>query len=135
MKDIDGKTLKLKDQLTLIAVEESGTILDIERRCYYDLNDTAFFLARQLEEGCGYQSLTAELFSEFDVSEDAARSDIDMFVNELMKRDLVVIKEGEEGSVNILSRKPGLKPYQSPALECQRELNVAAANGALTTAN
>jgi len=135
MKDIDGKTLKLNDQLTLIAVEESGTILDIERRCYYDLNDTAFFLVRQLEEGCGYQSLTAELFSEFDVSEETAHSDIDMFVNELVKRDLVVIKEGEEASVNIRSRKPGLKLYQSPALECQRELNVAAANGAFTAVN
>ncbi len=132
MSNLDGKTIKLEDQLLLIAVEESGTILDIERRCYYDLNDTAFFLARQLEKSCQQKVLTAKLVSEFEVSEGTARSDVDAFINELKRRDLIVFAEEKEESINIPSSRSGLKSYQSPALECQKELTVASGSEPLT---
>jgi len=125
MKDLDGKAVKLKGELTLIAFEESGTILDVEKRCYYDLNDTAFLLTRRMEEGCPYPILVAELVAEFDVSGETARIDVGKFINEVTRRDLVVIAEGKEASMPTGSKRAGVKPYQPPVLECQRELAVA----------
>ena len=33
MEDLNGKILKLREDLTLVSVEDSGALLDIEKRC------------------------------------------------------------------------------------------------------
>ena len=84
MQGMEEKTVRLKSELTLIDIEDSGTLLDVENRCYYDLNDIAFFLVRRMEEGCQYRSLMEEFIAEFDVEQETARSDVANFVDELL---------------------------------------------------
>ena len=135
MQGMEEKTVRLKSELTLIDIEDSGTLLDVENRCYYDLNDTAFFLVRRMEEGCQYRSLMEEFIAEFDVEQETARSDVANFVDELLRHNLVLTEEGKEESVPMKSQEQVRKPYRAPALEYKKELTVAAALEAVTIAN
>lgn len=45
------------------------------------LNDTGAFLWQKLFDGCTYDELLNSLLSEYDVSEDIARHDIDAFLD------------------------------------------------------
>jgi hypothetical protein len=127
MKEIEGKTLKPKGDLTLVSVEDSGALLDVEKRSYYELNDTAFFLLKLMEEGCRYERLYTELTSEFHVDQETAWRDIDEFLKELIRRDLLGIDEEEGEQKKPAGSGQGERIYHTPVLEYQQELAVATA--------
>jgi hypothetical protein len=127
MKEIEGKTLKPKGDLTLVSVEDSGALLDVEKRSYYELNDTAFFLLKLMEEGCRYERLHTELTSEFHVDQETAWRDIDEFLKELIRRDLLGIGEEEGEQKEAAGSGQGGRIYHAPVLEYQQELAVACA--------
>ena len=130
MENLKGKALKLKGDLTLVSIEDQASLLDVENRCYYDPNDTAFFLLKLMEDGILYDDMSAALVSEYDVDEVTAWLDLEVFVNELLKMSLVEIKEeGVAPPVTGGARK-GKKVYHSPLIKQQAEIAVAsAANG------
>jgi len=130
MENVKRKTLKLKEDLTLVSIEDKAALLDVEKRCYYDPNDTAFFLLKLMEDGCLYEHMKAELVSEFDVAEETARRDLDNFVEELLRLGLVEI--GEEATAREIEGEPkkGKKAYQAPQLEHQAEIAVVTGNNA-----
>lgn len=125
MENLKGKTLRLKEDLTLVSVEDKAALLDVERRCYYDLNNSAFSLLKLIEGGCLYEDMQAGLISEFDVSEEAAQLDTDNFIEEILRLDWVEI--GEEAIILRIVSKPEKekKDYQPPLLEQEAEIVVA----------
>ena len=128
MENLTGKTLRLKEDLTLISIEDKAALLDVEKRCYYDPNDTAFFLLKLLEDGCLYEDMKAELVSEFDVAEEMAWRDLDNFVGEILGLGLVEIREETMVRQSASEPKKEKKDYQSPLLEHQAEIALASAN-------
>jgi hypothetical protein len=127
MKDLDRKTLKLREDLTLVTVEDSGALLDVEKRCYYDLNGTAFFITSLLENGYPYNEIPAAVTSEFSIDVQITRPDIDSFIEELQRHGLLSIDE-ETGKFDKASDvKQGIKLYQTPVIEYNSELAVACA--------
>jgi hypothetical protein len=125
VENLKGKTLRLKEDLTLVSVEDKAALLDVERRCYYDLNNSAFSLLKLIEGGCLYEDMQAGLISEFGVSEEAAKLDTDNFIEEILRLDWVEI--GEEAIVLRSVSKPEKKKkdYQPPLLEQEAEIVVA----------
>lgn len=125
MENLKGKTLRLKEDLTLVSVEDKAALLDVERRCYYDLNNSAFSILKLIEGGCLYEAMQAGLISEFDVSEEAAKLDTDNFIEEILRLDWVEI--GEEAIILRSVSKPEKekKDYQPPLLEQEAEIVVA----------
>jgi hypothetical protein len=132
MKDLDGKFLKLRDDITLVSVEDSGALLDVEKRCYHDLNSTAFFIANLLENGYQYDEISEALTSEFNVDVNTAQPDVDYFVEELLRHGLLSISEETVEFKKAPESKQSEKLYQVPAFEYQKELAVA--SGAVATA-
>ena len=136
MENMKGKALKLKGDLTLVSIEDQASLLDVENRCYYDPNDTAFFLLKLMEDGILYDDMSAALVSEYDVDEITARLELDSFVAELLKIELVDIKEGGTASRNPLYKaQRNKKAFHSPLLKQQSEIAVAAASTPVTAAN
>ena len=127
MEDLNGKFLKLRHDLTLVSVEDSGALLDIEKRCYHDLNSTAFFIASLLEYGYPYDEIPKALTSEFNVSIETATPDIDNFIEDLRRQGLLGIDKETAEFNKILDSKKGTKTYQSPIIEYNSELAVACA--------
>ena len=132
MENLDKKTLKLKGDLTLVAVEDQAALLDVEKRCYYDPNDTAFFLLTLMEDGCGYEHMKAELVSKFDTGPETTLHDVDSFVDELLKLGLVEVTEEATASGALPVSKEGRRAYQAPQLENKSVIAVSGANGVTT---
>ena len=127
MENLKGKTLKLKEDLTLVSIEDKAALLDVEKRCYYDPNDTAFFVLKLMEDGCLYEHMKAQLVSGFDVAEETAWRDLDNFVEELLMLGLVEIEEEASAHEIVFEPKKGRKAYQAPQLEHQAEIVVGRA--------
>jgi len=126
MEDLNRKIMKLRENLTLVSVEDSGALLDVEKRCYYDINSTAFFIASLLENGYPYDEIKKALTAEFSVDEKTVRIDIDNFIDELQRHGLMSIGEATVEFKKLSDVKHGTKSYQSPAFECQKiEMAVA----------
>jgi hypothetical protein len=132
MENLRGKTLRLKEDLTLVSVEEKAALLDVERRCYYEPNDTAFFLLKLMEQGCLYEDMEAELISRFDVVEETARLDIDNFIEEALRLGLIEIGGKAEARQGVGNPKKEKKSYQPPLVEHQAGIAVACANAGPT---
>lgn len=125
MENLKMKTLRLREDLTLVSIEDKAALLDVERKCYYDPNDTAFFLLKLLEEGCLYEDMKAKLVSEFDVAEETTWRDLDNFIEELLRQGLVEIKEEATARKSVSESKKEKKAYQTPLFEHQAEIVVA----------
>ena len=132
MENLEKKTLKLKEDLTLVAVEDQAALLDVERRCYYDPNDTAFFLLTLMEDGCVYEHMKAELVSKFDLGSETTSQDLDSFVEELLKLGLVEVTEEATTSDALPELKEERRAYQAPQLEHKAVIAVSGANGVTT---
>ena len=131
MEDVKGKTLKLREYLTLVSIEDKAALLDVERRCYFDPNDTASFLLKLMEDGCLYEDVKVALVSEFDVAEETAQVEIDNFIEELLRLSLIDI--GETTAHEVVCEPRGeKKAYRAPQLEHQAEIAVVAGSIGLT---
>ena len=125
MENLIGKTLKLKEDLTLVSFEDQSALLDVEKRCYYDPNDTAGLLLKFMEDGCLYEEMEAELVSQFDVTEETARLDIENFIEEALRLGLIEIRQEAAARKSGGEPKKEKKAYQAPVLEHQAEIAVA----------
>lgn len=54
-----------------------------------NLNDTGAFLWNILSKGCTYDELLSSLLSEYDVNEDIAKRDIDVFLKTARDADVI----------------------------------------------
>jgi hypothetical protein len=123
MENLKGQTLKLKEDLTLVSVEDKTALLDVEKRCYYEPNDTAFFLLKVMENGCLYEDMESGLVSAFAVAEETARLDLDNFIEEALRLGLIEV--GAEAVACQSVGKPKKATYQAPLLEHKAEIAVA----------
>jgi len=125
MEHMMGKALKLREDLTLVAIENEAALLDVDKRCYFQLNSTGYFLVQLMEDGHLYEDIKAALVSEFDVDDETSRVDVDSFVEEVLSLGLANIVEAVAQDI---VRKPKVerKPYQAPRLERQADLVLVA---------
>jgi hypothetical protein len=117
VENVTGKTLKLREELTLVSIEDKAALLDVENRRYFDPNDPASFLLKRMENGCLYEDLMARLVSDFDAAEETAQVDVDDFVGELLMLGLVEV--GEEGTARkaVCESRTEKRPYRAPQFQ------------------
>ena len=132
MQNLKDKILKLKEDVTLVSIEDEAALLDVESRCYYDPNDTAFFILKLIEDGIAVDDIRTELLSEFDVDERLARLDLDAFIEELLKLTLIEIRVAGMARRDEGRTKKEKKAYHSPLLEHPTAIEVAAASSVIS---
>jgi len=132
MENMKGQTLKLKEDCTAVFIEDMGALLDVEKRCYYDLNESAYFILKLIENGCLYKDVVPRMTSEFDVFEEVAQSDSDIFINELITKGLVEITDETVVCKSVVEPK-NRKTYTPPILErTDKIISVTAALSVVT---
>ena len=132
MENMKGQTLKLKEDCTAVSIENMGALLDVEKRCYYDLNESAYFIVKLIEDGCLYEDIVLGLIAEFNVVEQVAQADSNNFIKELINKGLVEITEETVVSKSAVEPK-NRKTYMPPVLErIQDEIPVGAALNIVT---
>lgn len=80
-----------------VAWSDLGTevvILDLRSSTYYSVRDTGALLVTALMEGASEQTLVERLVGSYGTTEDTARSDVDDFLGELSRRDLLEPVDG-----------------------------------------
>lgn len=69
-------------------------ILDIRSSTYFSVRDTGAFLVTALVDGASTQTLVDRLLDSYDTTEDTARDDVEDFLAELSRRDLLEPVDG-----------------------------------------
>jgi hypothetical protein len=88
IKEITTYRLR-RDSLDWELVGEELVVADVERSRLLGVNATGTTLWQQLEAGASRQALVGGLIESFGVSEQVAAADVDDFLDELRKRDLL----------------------------------------------
>lgn len=76
----------------LIIQRLGGTFVayDNEASTLHELNETAHFILSRIEEGKGKRQLVKDMVGSFKVSHEEAERDLEAFLEELEKKDLIV---------------------------------------------
>lgn len=82
------------EDLTWQEIDGELVILDLARSSYLTTNGTGAFLAKLLVEDRSAEDLTAALVAEYGIAEGDAREDVDAFVGELRRLELLEPAEG-----------------------------------------
>ncbi len=70
-------------------VDEETIILDIKAGNYFSLDNTGSYIWEALEQPHTIEQLIDKLLIEFDVSENTCRKEVNIFINELLDRNLI----------------------------------------------
>lgn len=82
--------MKLRtEDVTWQEIDGELVILDLARSTYLTTNQTGAFLAKLLVEETTRQTLADALVAEFGIGHDEAASDVDAFLDELRKLELL----------------------------------------------
>jgi len=69
-------------------LEESAVLLDSEKGLYFSVNETGAAILRGMQAGQTPRQIIAQLMAEFECSEDQAREDTLVFLEELRQAGL-----------------------------------------------
>jgi Coenzyme PQQ synthesis protein D (PqqD) len=90
MTDAPEPTLKLRAaDLAARGFEDETIVLDLRSSTYLSTNASASVLWRELEQGATRARLIEALLEEFDVNEKRAGDDVDAFLEDCRRRDLL----------------------------------------------
>jgi len=83
--------MKLRDaDLTWQEIDEDIIILDLRASAYLKLNGTGAHLWKELEQGSDVAGLVNSLIGTYEVDPATARGDVDAFLRQLQRADLLV---------------------------------------------
>lgn len=84
---VDLSRLLSSEELTQTRLADAtGVILDVDTLQVFSLNETAMFLVEAMREGATTRDeLVARMVSEFEVDEEQAGADLDVFIAELVR--------------------------------------------------
>ena len=94
LRSMDRPLLRLNpDAVEWRAVEGEVVALDLNHSTYLGVNPSGALLWEEIARGASRESLVTRLMGAFEIEEQAARSDVDAFVDDLVRRGLVAETE------------------------------------------
>ena len=78
-----------KEHIAWREFDGEGILLDLRTSMYLAANPTATVLWRMLDAGTTRDALIAALIDEFEVDEQRARADVERFIADCRRRDLI----------------------------------------------
>lgn len=86
--------MKIKSDFVLRQVAGTSVVVPVGSEALdfngmINLNETGTFLFKLLEQDTSKENLVSELLKEYDVSEEKASSDVDVFINKLKDADIL----------------------------------------------
>ena len=86
---MDRPLLRLNEQaVEWRAVEGEVVALDLTQSTYLGINPSGAVLWQELSRGASRETLVQRLAEAFEIDEEAARKDVDAFVEDLLRRGL-----------------------------------------------
>lgn len=79
----------ISDRIVYREVDEGIVLIDLDSGFYYSFNGTAGFIFNLLKKDKGTVEVIDELKTEFNISEDEARGDLEQFIETLEQEKIV----------------------------------------------
>lgn len=80
----------IPDDVLSAVMDGEAVLLHVGTKNYYRLNETGAAIWKAMERGLGPLEIREKLCAEFDVTPEQAAAELDRFLAELERRDLVV---------------------------------------------
>lgn len=97
------------DDVLAAHLEGEAVLLDMASRSYFQLNETAAVLWKELQEGATRTQLLHALRREFSVEEEEAGRALDRMLEELLSRDLIrPVDDDDDSGVESHQAGPGV---------------------------
>ena len=84
------------DVIATTLEDSESVLLDVKTRRYYSLNETGTRIWELLADGMAVSEIVSQVVSEYDVSEDDARSHVTSLLSELHSEGLIREVEGDD---------------------------------------
>ena len=81
---------KLREDMVYRIVEKEAILLDIARGEHYSLNKTATEVIVFIEKGKSMSALLTYMANKYLKEKDALKQDIDLFINDLLQRNIIL---------------------------------------------
>jgi hypothetical protein len=88
---IENEQIRLTSQVRHRAVGDEGVLVHLENGRVLVVNEVGLFIVQQLESQQDRTTLAAKIAAEFDVSAEQALSDLNEYLSELEKEDILEI--------------------------------------------
>jgi hypothetical protein len=82
----------VSDDILTANLGEEIVVLDMERKRYFKLNETAAHIWRALERGLGRHAIEAQVRALYDVDEQTLREALDRLLSDFAQRRLVAVR-------------------------------------------
>lgn len=85
------KSLAVNEQVILTEFDDgAGVLVDVQRKRYYQLNETSLLVWRGLQEGLGTGEIIQQITSRYEVNENEVATHVDELISNLQVRQLTV---------------------------------------------
>ncbi len=88
------KRLKISDRVAARIVGEETVIIGLDDNTMNILNDAGTFIWERVDAGKMLREIILEICNEYEVDEETARRDADLFVQEMLSKKIFVEGEG-----------------------------------------
>jgi Coenzyme PQQ synthesis protein D (PqqD) len=87
---MDSQSLKVESNVLATEFEGGeGILVDLNSKQYFQLNGTALFIWKRLEEAQPFDSIVQELAREYELTNEQVASSVERFLNDLSSYNLV----------------------------------------------
>ena len=91
MNDLKNKSFKLIIKTAVSKTDENAILLNLNSGSYYELNDVAHLIVKNLNNFISFKEIKEIIFENFDIEEDECEEDILSFLQNLVERDFLEV--------------------------------------------
>ncbi|MHA1264041.1 MAG: PqqD family protein [Candidatus Helarchaeota archaeon] len=81
--------VEIEEKEAYISRELGAVLINYETNIFYETNDTATFIIKQIQEGKNQEAILKAILREYDIDETTATADLTQFLNILKRLELI----------------------------------------------
>lgn len=81
---------KVNERILFTQLGEEGVVYDVESNEYQSLNETSFKILKGIENALTEEEILTGLLAEYDISEEACRSELKLALQKLEEKQIIV---------------------------------------------
>ncbi len=96
MNELQDVYLVRNQELFTTEIDDELVMMDVDQGYYFGLNETAKFIWELLDRPTPYQQVIYTLISRYQVEEGQCVTDMDLFIQDMLKHQLIERVDAEE---------------------------------------
>ena len=90
-KNLFDKNFRLRKDLISSEIKKELILLDAKKGVYFKTNEVGSYILKTLNEAQSFQSILNKIIQEYESPEASCKTDLEIFLSELINKDIVEI--------------------------------------------